>query len=95
MKSAVGFIHAYDLTKILIDAIKQSGLTGNIMEDRNKVRLALENLNTSVKGLIKTYNKPFSIFDEKQNTNAHEALNSSDYCMGKYGGNDQILISHE
>jgi branched-chain amino acid transport system substrate-binding protein len=95
LKSAVGFIHAYDLTKILIDAIKQSGLTGNIMEDRNKVRLALENLNTSVKGLIKTYNKPFSIFDEKQNTNAHEALNSADYCMGKYGENDEILISHE
>jgi branched-chain amino acid transport system substrate-binding protein len=95
LKSAVGFIHAYDLTKLLIAAIKQANLTGNILADRHKVRLALENLNSPIKGLIKTYVKPFSEFDEQHNTNAHEALGKENYCMGKFGIDDEILISYE
>lgn len=95
LKSAVGFIHAYDLTKLLIQAIKQTGLTGDIIQDRNAIRLALENLNSPISGLVKTYNKPFSVFEEKQNTNAHEALNKKDFCMARFGKNNEILISHE
>jgi branched-chain amino acid transport system substrate-binding protein len=95
LKSPVGFIHAYDLTKLLIQAIEQSGLTGNITQDRNAIRLALENLNAPINGLVKTYNKPFSIFDEKQNTNAHEALSKEDFCMASFGKNNEILLSHE
>jgi branched-chain amino acid transport system substrate-binding protein len=92
LKSAVGFIHAYDLTKILITAIKQAGLTGDINQDRKAVRLALENLNTPVQGLIKKYEKPFSVFHKTNNINAHEALHSSDYCMARYGMDNEVLI---
>lgn len=95
LKSAVGFIHAYDLTKLLIQAIKQAGFTGDLAKDKNAIRLALENIETPIQGLVKTYIKPFSEFDEINNVNAHEALNSEDYCMAKFGENDEILISHE
>jgi branched-chain amino acid transport system substrate-binding protein len=95
LKSAVGFIHAYDLTKLLIQAIRETGMTGDIVKDRNAIRLALETIHQPVQGLIKTYNKPFSVFDTQQNFDAHEALQQSDYCMGKFGANDEILISHE
>ena len=95
LQSAVGFIHAYDLTKLLIQAIKQSKLTGNTLKDRNTIRLALEDLSNPVQGLIKTYDKPFSVFDSVLNNKAHEALNASDYCMGYYGAMDEIIIINE
>ena len=92
LHSAVGFIHAYDLTRVLIAAIKQTGLTGDIKIDRNAIRLALENLQSEVQGLVKTYKKPFAQFDAKNNVNAHEALNSNDFCMARFGYADEILI---
>jgi branched-chain amino acid transport system substrate-binding protein len=95
LTSAVGFIHAYDLTKLLIQAIQQTGLTGDIKHDRNAIRLALENINQPIEGLVTTYNKPFSVFDSQNNINAHEALNQQHYCMGRYGLNNEVLISHE
>lgn len=94
LKAAVGFIHAYDLTKILIQAIEQTGLTGNMEQDRKAIRLALENIDRPVKGLVKTYNSPFSEFNEEENYNAHEALNAENYCMGKYGKNNEIVIEN-
>jgi branched-chain amino acid transport system substrate-binding protein len=98
LKSAVGFIHAYDLTKVLIAAINQSGLSGNNVKDRDAIRLALENLQTPTQGLVKTYEAPYSAFDAQTNPNAHEALNKNDYCMARYGAQDEVLIvetSHE
>lgn len=92
LKSAVGFIHAYDLTKILIAAIRQAGLSGDVVKDRDAVRLAFEGLNAPVQGLVKTYEKPYSSFDLVANINAHEALHSDDYCMARYGDDDEILI---
>ena len=92
LNSAVGFIHAYDLTKLLMTAIKQTGLSGDITKDRNAVRLALENLKTPVQGLIKTYETPYSVFNIKTNINAHEALHQENYCMAHYGSQDEILI---
>lgn len=95
LKSAVGFIHAYDLTKLLIQAIRQTDLSGDIVKDRNAIRLALENIHTPVQGLVKTYTQPFSIFDQNINNNAHEALQNDSYCMGKFGPQDEILISQD
>lgn len=92
LKAPSGFIHAYDLTRILIQAIRQVGLTGDMSVDRNAVRVALENLRSPVEGLVKTYVSPFSVFDEKTSRNAHEALNAENYCMGKFGPNDEVLI---
>lgn len=93
LKSAVGFIHAYDLTKLLIQAIQQTELSGNIIKDRNAIRLALENIETPIQGLVKNYTRPFSVFDKHSNNNAHEALSTQDYCMGSYSSSNEILIS--
>jgi branched-chain amino acid transport system substrate-binding protein len=93
LKSAVGFIHAYDLTKLLIQAIKQTELTGNMAIDRNNIRLALENIDKPIQGLIKNYIKPFSQFNQHTNTNAHEALDPDSYCMASFGKNNEVLIS--
>lgn len=93
LKSAVGFVHAYDLTKLLISAIEEVGLTGDMNQDRENIRIALENIKTPVTGLVKTYNRPFSTFDIDKNRNAHEALDATDYCMGWYGPDDEIMIA--
>lgn len=92
LKSAVGFVHAYDLTKLLIAAIEQAGLTGQIKKDRDTIRQALENLQSPVQGLIKTYEKPYSVFDAKKAINAHEALHKENYCMAYYSDENEILI---
>ena len=95
LKAAPGFIHAYDATKILIQAIRQAGLTGNVKQDRAAIRLALENIKAPVQGLVKNYTKPFSVFDEKSNQNAHEALHKENYCMGSYGTADEVLLNQK
>ncbi len=88
-----GFIHAYDLTKIFLSAIEQVQLTGNVKIDRRAIHQALENLNGEVKGLIKTYKRPFSAVSPS-NPDGHEALSLSDFLMGYYGiNNDVILIN--
>lgn len=92
LKSAVGFIHAYDLTKLLIAAINQVNLSGDIRRDRDRIRIALENLQKPVQGLVKIYDKPYGPFDLSSNPNAHEALHADSYCMGRYGSRDEILI---
>jgi branched-chain amino acid transport system substrate-binding protein len=59
-------LHGYDSMQILAAAIKQANGT-----DGSAVRLALEDLQAPVPGLLKTYTKPFS------KTN-HEALTAKD-----------------
>lgn len=92
LESAVGFIHAYDLTKLLIAAIKKAGLSGDIVKDRDAVRLALENLDEPIQGLVKVYEMPFSEFDAETNFDAHEALGKENYCMARYGDSNEILV---
>ena len=86
-----GFIHAYDLTRLLIAAIEQTELTGNMKQDRAAIRVALENLQKPVTGLLKIYNKPFTVFS-KSNLDAHEALNIQDFTMGYYGKQGEIIL---
>ncbi|WP_022941936.1 ABC transporter substrate-binding protein [Psychromonas hadalis] len=86
-----GFIHGYDLTKLLIAAIKQSGLTGDAVDDRQAIKRALENLKKPVQGLIKTYQQPFSNYNI-DTPDAHEALDSSDYTMGFYGPKNEVIL---
>ncbi|MGO4317841.1 ABC transporter substrate-binding protein [Agrobacterium sp. MCAB5] len=67
-KSSFSFAaHCYDATLILAAAIKQAGDT-----DGAKLREALDNLQAPVKGVMKTYEKPFT-------ADQHEALTASDY----------------
>ncbi len=91
IEAPTGFIHSYDLTRLLITAIEEVKLTDDIVENRNLIRLSLENLEDPIQGLIKEYNKPFSVFNES-NPDAHEALNIEDYVMAKYGDNNEIIL---
>lgn len=86
-----GFIHAYDLTRLLVTAVGQSGLTGNMEVDRARVKNALENLNLPVKGLIKTYSRPFRPYSSAD-PDAHEALGEEFYTFGRYDDNNAIIL---
>ncbi len=91
IRSPVGFIHGYDITKLLISALQKIKLTSDMESNRQKVRTALENLDQPVEGLIKTYKNPFGIFSQS-NLDAHEALNVNDLCMAHYGSKDEIRV---
>ncbi len=86
-----GFIHAYDLGRLVITAAKNVKFGGNIDDNRKQLRWSLENIDQPVKGLIKTYTKPFSAYDG-QNKDAHEALGLNDLCMGRYGDQNQVIV---
>ena len=74
----VGTANAYDAMHLLGLAIAQAGSV-----DPDKIREALEGLNTKFDGLIKTYDKPFSASN-------HDALGPTDYIMVRYDG-DKIV----
>jgi len=94
LAAPTGFIHAYDLTKLLIAAINQATLTGDRDKDRHAIRDALEHLKQPVSGLIKRYHKPFSPY-KVQTPDAHEALNPDDYMMGYYDKYNTIHLNDE
>lgn len=85
-----GFVNAYDLTLILIEASKQAKLTGNVEIDKIRIHEALENLKNPVTGLIKTYDIPFSKYS-KDNYDAHEALNVNDFMMAKFNEYGKVV----
>ncbi len=91
IKAHTGFVHSYDLTKILIAAINQAGLTGNKQDDKIAIHQALTNLRAPVQGLLKNYQQPFSIYSQS-NLNAHEALTTTDYAMGAYDMDDNVVL---
>ncbi len=71
-------VHGYDAVLLVAEAIKQAGST-----EGPKLKDVLENLNVPVKGVMKTYNKPFT-------KTAHEALTASDLAFVKWN-NDQLV----
>ena len=91
INAQTGFIHAYDLTKIMIAAIKQVKLTGNKNKDSQLIHQALENLNQPVQGLLKKYQRPFTPYS-KDNPDAHEALTIADYSMGKFNKSNEVVL---
>jgi len=94
IKAPTGFIHAYDLTRIFITAANQVKFGNDIKANRNALRLALENIQQPVEGLIKIYKKPFTSFSESK-PDAHEALGLDNYTMGYFGQNNEIIISED
>ena len=94
MQSQAGFIHAYDLGKLVITALDSITLSGDIREDRNQLRLALENINSPVEGLLKTYTKPFTQWSS-ENSDAHEALDKDDFCLASYDADDRLIINND
>ncbi len=91
LRAPTGFIHAYDLTRLLIAAVAQVELTGELRLDRQRVHAALENLQQPVEGLIKTYRRPFQPYTNSL-LDAHEALDEADLVMGYYGDNNEIIL---
>lgn len=79
MPSAVSAAQGYDSILLLAAAIKQAGST-----DGDKVRAALENLNTKVEGVVTTYDKPFTHDD-------HEAIKPAMVVMGEVKNGRVIL----
>lgn len=93
LKAPLGFIHSYDLTKILIESLKKVPDSNNIELIRNQLRVALESSNSSVTGLIKNYSNPFSTYTPI-NYFAHEALSIKDFRMAEYNSKGEIVISN-
>lgn len=91
IRAPAGFIHAYDLTKILISAFEKADKQGDILSIRRSVRNALENLDKPIQGLIKEYTRPFSTYSES-NPDGHEALNINDFTMAKYGKSNEVIL---
>jgi len=90
--SPVGFIHGYDITRLMLSALNEITLHGDAKSHRDELRLALENIDGPVEGLVKTYSKPYGQYSDAQ-VDAHEALSSPEYCMASYDANDDILLS--
>ncbi|PWC79341.1 ABC transporter substrate-binding protein [Azospirillum sp. TSH64] len=76
--SPVGFLHAYDLTRILALAIDRAGTT-----DRAAVRDALEQVGP-YRGVIRDFDRPFA-------PGRHEALGSDDLLMARFRS-DGVLV---
>lgn len=91
LRAPVGFIHSYDLTRILITAMKDTPREGTVDIYKNAVRKKLEQLDTPVEGLVKVYKKPFSVWSE-ENKDAHEALSIGDWSMAHYTDKNTIKI---
>lgn len=91
IQAPTGFIHAYDLGKILVAAAEQAGLSGDMQVDRRRVRAALEDLQQPVEGLVKTYRRPFAPF-RAEDRDAHEALGIEDLVMARYGEDGEIIL---
>ncbi len=91
LSAPTGFIHAYDLTRILIAAVEAVGLEADMSTNRMRVREALENLKVPVRGLIKTYRSPFRPYDQ-EHPDAHEALSAEDLTMARYAADGVIHL---
>ncbi|MFK8030868.1 MAG: ABC transporter substrate-binding protein [Gammaproteobacteria bacterium] len=92
ISSPTGFIHAHDLGLLLVEAATQVSPDVSIEKARDKLRVALENITTPVRGLVKTYKQPFSVFSEG-NPDAHEALGINEFVMAQYGREGEITIN--
>jgi branched-chain amino acid transport system substrate-binding protein len=75
--SPVSAAQGYDAVLIFAEAVKQAGST-----DSRKITAALEDLKTPVKGVITTWNKPYSKWDPA-NFETHEAFRRPQVVMGK------------
>jgi branched-chain amino acid transport system substrate-binding protein len=78
LPALVGFAHAYDLTYLLIQAVRQAGST-----DRNRIRHALERLGTH-EGLVRKYQRPFS-------EDNHEGLNREQVFVARFATDGSLV----
>jgi branched-chain amino acid transport system substrate-binding protein len=95
LPAPTGFVHGYDLTRILIAAAAQAAKSpdwsGSIQDRRAALHAALENLETPVMGILKEYAPPFrpGMTDPAF---GHEALGAQDLCLATFQPNG--LLAH-
>ncbi len=90
IKASTGFVHAYDLGLIFLNALAKAKYSDDINIFRQNIKKELENPNLKIRGLLKTYHHPFKPYG-KTNPDAHEALGEEDYAIGIYDLNDTII----
>jgi len=91
-----GFVHGYDMARIMIAAADQVAQTeawtaGTNVDRRMALKEALENLQEPVEGILKTYNPPFRP-SSPTDADSHEALGIDDLCMAEY--DEDGLLRH-
>lgn len=86
--AVTGFVHGYDMTRILIAAAQQAAQgadwQGDTQAQRAAIKAALEDLQTPVDGILKRYDRPFRA-PTPSDMDAHEALGLNDLCMARFG----------
>jgi branched-chain amino acid transport system substrate-binding protein len=78
----IGTANSYDALMLTAKAIDQAGSTEGV-----KIQAAFENL-PQYKGLIKTYDKPFT-------PDNHDALTEDDYIMVRWQGNKIVPVAQK
>lgn len=78
LPALVGFAHAYDLTYLLVQAVRQAGST-----DRNRIRQALERLG-AYEGLVRSYQRPFSEVN-------HEGLGREQVFVARFATDGSLV----
>lgn len=94
VQAPTGFVHGYDLAQILAAAVEQAARSpqwsGSITDKRQAVRQALDNLETPVVGMLKTYNPPFREYSSDV-PDAHESLGADDFCMASFDARGRLV----
>lgn len=85
------FVHAFDLTRLLIAACEDIRFGERPKEQLPEIRNRLQRLNEPVQGLLKTYRSPFRPWSGPAGPgtpefDAHEALGTADLVLGRVTG---------
>ncbi len=91
LPAPTGFVHGYDLTRVLIQAAAEAAetdawMTGTISQKRRALRDALEHVERPVHGILDEYHPPFRPFTPDA-LDAHEALGLKDLCIAQFRKN--------
>lgn len=83
-----GFVHGYDLARVLIAAAAQANQSGgwqeaDISTKRGMLRSALRQLKQPVEGILNRYAPPFEPYSENAK-DGHEALGVNDLCLARF-----------
>lgn len=90
VRAPAGFVHAYDLMGLLIEAARDCPWNGSKEAFRESLRVRLEQLQNPIPGLIKTYVRPFVSFAPGA-SDAHEALGLEDLILCRFDEQGRIF----
>ena len=89
IKSPTGFIHAHDLTVLLLKAWGKTDK--KVPVNFKSLHQHLENLDEEIEGLAKKYKNPFSKYSQ-DNKDAHEALGFEDLKLGVFDEEGNVIL---